>query len=309
METKILLGFGLVIFELMLVLIAIVLPVEGIKLASIRITFENVFYTICLLAPVSVIIGYVSIADLGRADQYRFVDIQLQNSMKRMQTIKGYLIKYKEIHGHYPTNDEGLTVLVPGIMEECKEQLKWDHGRRHDLDNGLAIEGCNILAYSGDPFVYENRIGLPKSKFADSGVTIDKYRKYSMQVDKDIYLWSIGSKQADLIYKKWEPIKEKLYKALDSFIILLIAFPILTFKKCRASIESIAPIFLLFAGGIVLSAIFFPPFAVSCYEAALTMRRRPKITNEYLSLMDKYRDRGIISDKAYKKITDSMKEY
>ena len=59
---------------------------------------------------------------------------------------------------------------------------------------------------------------------------------------------------------------------------------------------------------VLALAITFPMFVATCYEQARFRRRTPELTREYVSLITKYRQRGVISESVYNKIVVAMRK-
>jgi len=194
-----------------------------------------------------------------------WLDEHLAFIRKQLEGLKDSLRLYKEAHGRYPTNDEGLAVLDtfesrfktrfalpkqemrgayggllggsgfwPRELEICLEVFRIRNERspetadeffstcRIQPSQALSLKGLDLSRLGDEwsvydlemaidrnnnlyvltpggvvspwhiPYVYENRNGLDAALFADSPANDDGRRRYSVEVDDGIYVYSVG---------------------------------------------------------------------------------------------------------------------
>jgi hypothetical protein len=228
-----------------------------------------------------------------------------------MKAIADHLRSYNHLHGHYPTNDEGLAPIRHLLKDDHRQNLQWNRHYPSTRNFPLTIWG--------EPFIYENRRGLDPMKFSNSGATHDRKRIYSVQVDKGIYVWSLGAKRAQHTYDTWNP---KLRVATRGCVAIALAFVlcylVMTVRVIvlagrygeNSSLFGFVSWVLVRDGllSIFTAAICFPVITgPTCYEGCRFARRTPKLTNDYVALAKKYHERGIIGDDAYRKIAEAAK--
>lgn len=268
-------------------------------------------YVYLLLAGIVLMVGVSTISDKNRSLGLQRLPRMLENTREQMSVIAGDLHKYENARGHYPTNDQGLLVVKP-IVNACHGH----DGSDYPLCFCRAGES-GILTRWGDPFIYENRRGIDRSKFADSGATLDTKRLYSVLVDNGIYVWSLGAKQAQETLDLWHP---RLSAANHVVVLIALVFvglfvrdSIMSRGRPNSAVmrwsDGIGSTFVGLALAVIIPAMLLPMLAKTCYEQSVMWMRKPKLTADYRILLTKYRDRGIISGPAYRKITDAMSEH
>lgn len=289
--------------------------------AETRPTMGCFRYVYLLVAGIVVFIGLSAISTQDRSLYLRPVPRMLEDTRGQMSAIAGYLRKYNETNGHYPSNDQGLLVVKP-LVKACGG-LSYEDSWNSDDRTDPALRWCRVresgfLTRWGDPFIYENRRGMALSKFADSGATLDTKRHYSVRVDDGIYLWSLGAKGAYEEYSLWRPLltAATCLVGLVAFgLVALFARDTVISRGRRTGVRArwtdgmgSALAGLLLA--VILPAIMLPATMATCYTGGWGSRMRtPELTAQYKALLVKYRDRGIISTSACKKITNAMTNY
>lgn len=247
--------------------------------------------------------GFGQALKMDRSHGLRYINYGLKQNQKTLSFVKQQLQNHHQKTGRYPTNDEGLSAIAKNIQAEGNSHSSW----RPADENG-------VLSSWGDPLIYENRSSIASEKFADSGATIDTGRHYSIQVDKDVYVWSLGAQQDYKIYSTWKP-RVQLIRYLSLAIAAILVW-LSTRLAVRANLRQstgrkmINVLWSLVVGlllSIIPAMVTFPIFARSCYEGGFNRYRKPELTKDYLAIIAKYHERGIISDGAYKKIADTMK--
>lgn len=236
----------------------------------------------------------------------------LRNNRTHLATIGYYLRDYKKTHGAHPTNDQGLLTVKP-LIEAMIDDDKYDPMLR----NCFPFK-CGITSCFGDPFIYENRAPY-YDIFSSSGADKDPDGMYSLKVDENIYVWSIGAQQA---YNKYNAERTSIavittvcYILGALFLAGYIATTIRTVnnnptrdkKALRAAGLFLLDAVILAAAGAI--ALFYQPARESCYVPGYRNTPSAKLTQDYLSLMEKYHKGGVISDTAYKKIKENAWNY
>lgn len=266
-------------------------------------------YVYILLAVVTVAVGMQMIDQKDRSFQLQRLPRMLEATREQMKGFAGYLREYEKAHGRYPTNDEGLLAVKP-LVQACNSSV-------YDYDAPIyrcRVRESGILTRFGDPFVYENRRGIDPRKFADSAATRDGNRRYSVRVDKDVYVWSVGARQACETLALWRPrLKAASYAVgliVLGFLALFMRESVIIARRESGAAKrwgsGIASALGGLLGALFAASILFPVFARSCYEQSINWSRKPKLTAEYKTLLAKYHKRGVINEATYKKITAAM---
>lgn len=265
-------------------------------------------YVYILLAGIVVVAGLGAVQDRDRSLQLQRLPRMLDDTREQMNGIAGYLRDFEKAHGRYPTNDEGLLAAKP-LVAACD----WDSNSDKPILH-CRVRDSGILTRWGDPFVYENRIGINPRQFADSPANLDHNRLYSVRVDKDVYVWSVGARQACDKLALWSPrlnVATGLVWLIALGLVALFvrdsvisrARPTNAAKRWTDGMASMVAGLLL---AMFIPACLLPIFAKSCYEGSIMWPRRPELTRDYKALLSKYRDRGVIKEATYKKITAAM---
>lgn len=259
-------------------------------------------YIYIILSIMVLLYGFGKALDVDRDHSLLYIRYGLRRNDKILLDAKQQLQECHRKTGHYPSNDERLLFIAGQIKSKSEpdDSSYWTYGRK-------------LCSPWGDPLIYENRRGLAESKFADSGATIDTKRHYSIEVDKGIYLWSLGAQQHYETYAIWKP-KVDLIRIFSSIIaIILVGLSVrlsIRDKQFTSWSDKIFGVIWSIIAGLVISiipaALFIPMYAKTCYEGGLSWYRRPELTKDYLELIDRYHNNGVIGDDAYKKIVDTM---
>lgn len=245
---------------------------------------------------------------LDQEHQLQHRSARLRINMENLETVSKALHDYKEKHGRYPTNDEGLSVIHDEFLASKPRHFTYRDTRLND---------SGILTVWHEPYVYENRIGLDQEKFADSGATLDVKRKYSIQVDENIFAWSTAAEKNYHEYSHWNRVIYGTWNAVRVVFLLTFAvygfFMWRSYEKVSSVGKKITRLVVTFiSAGLVGAFLGMMAFCVgirSCYEPMIFYpRRTTEVTSDYLQLVDKYRERGIITDKTYKKIVKVIEE-
>jgi len=245
--------------------------------------------------------------------------------------IAKHLKAYRAKNNRYPTNDEGLTVLseLKAQLIEEYEYLPVPMGKRPkgkgsayygSLGGMCSFEG-GILSLWFEPFIYENRNGLPGNLFNDSPVNNDKEGLYSIRVDKGVYVYSVGAisyyqDYVDALAKRTRTRIIVWCLPVISFILLIIFIYLFIRAKNPGNKTTKWLVKLLkVVGGILMILISIiiglrkpEEVTITCYKMAsmFNLERRPEIISQYNNLLDKYNQRGVISQDTYRKIKKAL---
>jgi len=233
----------------------------------------------------------------------------LQVIQEHLADLKELLLDYRNRHGRYPTNDEGLAAIdnfkskVP-LFYRCDDAPP-DNGQPLGVEAEPAVDkngNASVMDSSGVPsslllpFMYENRSGIDAAKFAFSPVNGDSNRRYSVLVDKGVYVYSLNGRVcADTLDHLWW---EDFYPVLIGFALLATAIAAATalFRGGRR-ITAIAAL----AVPVVLGGLF-GSIRVGCYATdSLSIHRSPQMAFQQKNLLDKYLAAGVISEDTYRK--------
>lgn len=319
------------------------------------------------------LIGGFLIVGYGTDDRgVWWVRSHLEIIEEQLQSIKCHLQDYQQIHGRYPTNDEGLTVLdnydarfavsfyynpeeiygeltnfythmnnfwqfdIKKEIQEYREKnnqvpqneedfwgtrmgsylelYSFDKDRYKSIEIELAIGRDNELffLYPGGilspwlvPYIYENRNGLDQAIFTDSPAPQNKSCRYSICVDKGIYVYSTGGEiYTQLLHEEW--LGYYFPRILGLFLILT-AFLLLIIRILRKKSSKILGVLLLV--GSVTTGATLSSATVSCYIMNPFFNRRdPKMIERQRQMLDKYHNSGVINDAAYEKALSSLEK-
>jgi hypothetical protein len=120
----------------------------------------------------------------------------LSRHHEQLSAIATRLRSYNKQHGHYPSSSEGLCA----VESISKSPKVWD-GVYDPLRYSPRHYGQLFTVWS-EPFIYENRSGLPHSSFSRSAADEDAGGRYSIKVDNGIYVWSVAGKRCDESYRR-----------------------------------------------------------------------------------------------------------
>lgn len=242
----------------------------------------------------------------------RWTKYRLERTTNELYCIGYHLKAYNNETGRYPSNDEGLLAVKDLVANYDVPGEPWVTAP-HDYRVG----DSGILSLWGEPYIYENRRGLDADSFTGSGATRDTKRAYSVEVANGVYVWSLAAQQAHREYTAGR----RIVAALMGLVGVICAVPVGLY--IRSTLRLIGPGYTgwrrfrrvswsLLGGGVITllcSAVLFPlSLGATCYGFSVTRRRTPQLTRNYLSIMQNYHERGVISDSAYRKIVEAMKE-
>lgn len=242
--------------------------------------------------------GLFKVSDWERSLGLRPTQFRLEMTDKQLSTISDMLHVYRVRTGRYPTNDEGLLAVpeLVALVTSSGEVRSWHYGWRMD--------DAGILSPWGEPYIYEN--GTYKSGS----------HMWSVRVSDDVCVWSLAAEKAYNHYSTWSPWPGRLRIALMLAAILFFATFIRAALRAGASSPAgkLSRTALHLLGGIglgALTALLLPLLLgfTTCYITNNGNRSRtPELTREYMTLMSKYHEQGIIGDAAFKKIEAAMKK-
>ncbi|MCL5102783.1 MAG: hypothetical protein M1133_01540 [Armatimonadetes bacterium] len=230
-------------------------------------------------------------------------EVRLALNRHIMGIVAGHVRTCKRSTGSYPSPDQGLLAV---------KSLK-KHIEKCDYRNPLLpvrVTPSGVLSPWGEPYIYENRQALKESIFVDSGATLDKARAYSVRVDRGIYIWSVAAQQHDAEYRHWTHVLGFI-RVLIAVVGIgcLVVFLLLTWRRLSADLTLAKKLFGMVASaapGLLISfgllAVFFPVFVRTCYAWSRLTLRTPERTKDYIAVLRRYHDRGVISDRAYRKL-------
>lgn len=314
--------------------------------------------------------GAFLLAGYGSDDRDRWwLRSHLKAIQPQLAVLKTHLRAYRDAHGRYPANDEGLGVLdnfearfeVPlyrrtGAAPEYLPQFGYDafgrdgwqhlrmamqlhrgtHGRaprsmaelrpidgRLMLDDvetaqargyerivmGLAIgkggepfliSSAGVLSPWHVPYVYENRRGCDASAFAGSPAERDKGRRYSVEVDDGVYVYSVGGEvyAGRLWVRWWEDMRLRLVGGGMAAVALGVAvWPLRRQKRWFRRAAAATGLGAMAAGALVTGM-----FQATCYiMSPISSYRDPAIVARQKQLLDRYREAGVIGEAAYRR--------
>lgn len=153
------------------------------------------------------------------------------------------------------------------------------------------------------PFVYENRKGLNPNLFRDSPA--GNVHGISIKVDSDVFVYSPALLILGKEYKSLQ-LKMCLIRIasliLPVFFLILIACSIANRKPGKLTIKTVERLRIILILLLPICAGLFLTQS-SCYFRTTfnTKQKHPEMAAEYISLLNKYRDNGVITEATYQK--------
>jgi len=170
-------------------------------------------------------------------------------------------------------------------------------------DNVLILSPAGVLSPWLTPYVYENRNGVDAALFADSPANLDGEGRFSVSVDKGVYVYCIGAQLLAQRYDRewWRYHGPRIVGAglLGLAAVCLVA--LLGWMPGRkAKLGAAAAV--LVAGGIGSVQ-----FVASCYVMrSLFYRRDAQMVAQQEELLEKYRSRGNITEATCRKALEAL---
>ncbi len=215
------------------------------------------------------------------------------------------LSDFRRTHGRAPKNADEFrsAFLVLGSSLQPSERDEYEPVEVEiaitSSDGVFMVSPAGLLSPLQIPYMYENRNGLDASLFADSPVGRDSDGRYSVHVDKGVYVYSVGGLHyAELIDKS----RARRVRIALLLAALLVASTALLIWAARVKGGIIALAAMLGIGSLGYFAS-----QVSCYVMSSLFRYRdPKIVVRQKELLEKQHASGIISDQTYERVLASL---
>jgi|GEM_PF-3525352 len=256
-----------------------------------------------------IIIAGLRLAYNPSADiEARLAENKIGITHAQLQSIKQFLKTYRNSNGSYPKMNEGLLAVKP-LVDAC--------GRGPGPLRRARADSSGIITPFGEPFIYENRSGFDPTKFSDSGANFDRRGVYSVKVDNNIFVWSVGSKKAFESAANWKRIR-----AAVVILTIILAASLLTFYT-RFALKSLKPepsstinlrrtasLIIIDSAVILVVTLASMPFVEREYplmqnpdaELSQTIRAR----RDYVDIIAAYRDRKILDDATYNRMISTL---
>ena len=262
---------------------------------------------ICILITCGVF--YLSISSMYVDRNYKLHFRIIKDDLKE---IKNLLLQYEKEYKRLPSNDEGLSSLVK--LNNVITSDKYDYEKRYRVyrNNGFYIQFTDAGLLDGwyIPYCYENRAEAD-DVFNDSPVNKDTEHLYSIEIKKDVYVYSVGGYKFYDIYRKY---KKEYYIKVVIVILLILLFAVLYVmagikarKKMNMPEMRIVSLQAILA---VLASVFIGGAVVpTCYMMVHFDRDdRPEMAATYSQLLEKYYKAGVIKKATYDKIQKTLKD-
>lgn len=163
--------------------------------------------------------------------------------------------------------------------------------------NGLVywLDDGQVLSPWLQPYMYENRTMGPESRFKGSPVEGDWTRRFSVKVDKGVFIYSPS---AEFMVRRqggtWWHCRGPLVMGAAMVLVALLMGITLSLRHRQSApfITALKSVFLTLGGGVALAAVIMP----SCYAMARPFSYQdPAMVRRQVELLDQYRERGVIS--------------
>ncbi len=320
-----------------------------------------VFIAVLVLA----MVGTFLAAGSGSDDRgVHWMKSHLDTVRAELDGLAGHLRRYKEKHGRYPSNDEGLAALdtfetrfpVPfgggDVSDDPRKGGAWlqslkpwhwyprdkvkeyraKHGRAPanldefldadvyeryplslmrgaetvtldvaiDSDDGIwVVGGGGVFSPWGLPYVYENRAGLPAESFEGSPAGAWGSGRFSVRVDEGVHVSSVAGELWDGEYRAdWWWRNGPRFAG----VALIAAAVALAFSMRRRMKNTAAAV----GFGVMIGFGAHATGWSTCYVMMpLFYRRDPTAVERRRELLEKYHEKGVIGDEAYRKALSS----
>jgi len=245
------------------------------------------------------------------------------------QHLRDSVREYRREHGHTPQTSDEVRKLVfgspysrylePGEVEpeDCPagvEPVEWELALGHNDEVFFMSPGV-LLSHWQMPYVYENRNGADASVFADSPADNDPEGRFSIKVDKGVYIWSVSAKKdAEERIESYRQANRRLDRrqsfrvtqCVIGVMLLLASIAWIWWQVPRVS--KIRAAACLGISVIMVALLRRAPLEsmTTCYIPSLILWRNPVAVSRRRELLDKYRAGGAISDETYRKSLESM---
>jgi hypothetical protein len=169
-------------------------------------------------------------------------------------------------------------------------------------DNLLIPTHQGILSPWLLPYVYENRSNLDAAAFEFSPVNRDPNGRYSVCVDKGIYVYSVGAKNYAEINDRLRQENVTIQLVGMSFLLVAIALSILAIRAAEHRLKAGFMVTIAMGLSTLLGPGLYGLNTATCYYMIpFFSRRDPQMVVQQKDLLDKYRAAGVISEETYKK--------
>jgi hypothetical protein len=255
-----------------------------------------------------------------------------------LNIVHEYLEKYKTLNSRFPTTDEGLSVLWPFISSISEKSVrnpsstgnasnagssifesestrfnilnkidKTTLSRELLFNRRLTVTPLNIHSIFGVPLILENRNSIPSSSMNFSPVEKDFDKKYSIQLEKNVYLYSTAGSLLQSQIDHFTAILENNHRKANiitasstaAIMILLILF----FRAPKSEGGKLAKFFrysfrflavtitVMICAGTSIQQLIPSGFAPSVHSRRETLAELKPILNKYqeLKLLSKSR--------------------
>lgn len=231
--------------------------------------------------------------------------------------VAGALATYRQQHGRWPTNEEGLSVLPP-LRFDCdirsagpRELRHWHRFMCDTLTH--ARSGAGILTPHLVPYFYENRLDARENAFAGSPVDDDSGRDFSIAIADGVTVWHVDGRamRAERTALAWEEGTVSVALLLASFALAILWFRTRDRDLDAGKIKE-GPWYVargVLAVLLALAAFLLVPLTTPHGHAnALRLDRRPKLVEACEEALDFYRDRGVLAPETRDRLAQAMKE-
>jgi hypothetical protein len=183
-----------------------------------------------------------------------------------------------------PSSDDGGEITV--VWRE--------HG--DELEYLLVADDAGIYSPSLLPFMYENRRGLRPELFGDSPANEDANRRFSIEVDDGIYVYSLLGRE---LIAELRAAQLWAWGLASAGVACLLGALVLVFWPRPGKAGRLG----MWLAVVVGSIVFGTAGRTTCYiMAPLFYRRRPEIIAQQRKLLDEYHERGVINDETYARL-------
>ncbi len=226
---------------------------------------------------------------------------------------KQVILEYRAAHGHVPRNAGELnqTALTRGVLlpEGAEPPIVPAVEEVAEAELAITKSGDLLLLGPGGvltpwlvPYLYENRTGLPASAFGDSPCDRDSRRRFSAKVDDGVFVYSTGG---ELFAAEYDVSWWEYYGPRMAGVAMLLAAAVCVVLLWRAwrwrAVYGMIAVVAAVVGASMVAALLPAICVTGTAMRPAFAYRGPAMVVRQRELLEKYRERGVISAETFRK--------